>query len=38
MSFGVSLSHASSQTITVAWATSDATAHQPGDYATGSGP
>ena len=37
MSFGISLSHASAQTITVAWATSDATAHQPGDYATGSG-
>jgi hypothetical protein len=37
MSFGVTLSHASAQTITVAWGTADDTAHQPGDYATGSG-
>ena len=37
MSFGVTLSHASAQTVTVAWGTSDDTAGQPGDYATGSG-
>jgi chitinase len=37
VSFDVSLSHPSAQTVTVAWATADDTATQPGDYATGSG-
>ena len=37
ITFGVTLSHASAQTVTVAWGTADDTADQPGDYATGSG-